>query len=141
MTATRCREPLQYVVNCSHWRSYRLAVGPGVLIPRQETGVLVDLALQVTNCCSKRLRLAGLLSCLAHGSADQAAEAEPWLREGAWADLGTGSGALALGLTELLTPGGKAGMQLPQLLTLYLQAAACMPLFSSWHFLSRTAAV
>ena len=54
-----CREPLQYVVNCSDWRSYKLAVGPGVLIPRPETEVLLDLALQVPTslscvCCSPR---------------------------------------------------------------------------------------
>lgn len=68
-------EPLQYLVGCCPWRDLELEVGPGVLIPRQETELLVDLAHQLL------------------------------LQDGAgaprrWADLGTGSGCLAVALAR-----------------------------------------
>jgi release factor glutamine methyltransferase len=69
-------EPLQYLVGCCPWRDLDLAVAPGVLIPRQETELLVDLALQ---------RLPSV--------------PEPALH---WADLGTGSGCLAVALARAL---------------------------------------
>jgi release factor glutamine methyltransferase len=62
-------EPLQYLVGRCPWRDLELAVGPGVLIPRQETELLVELALGLAPACPDR-----------------------------WADLGTGSGCLALAL-------------------------------------------
>ncbi len=62
-------EPLQYLVGRCPWRDLELAVGPGVLIPRQETELLVELALALAPVCPAR-----------------------------WADLGTGSGCLALAL-------------------------------------------
>lgn len=62
-------EPLQYLVGRCPWRDLELAVAPGVLIPRQETELLVELALAL---------------------ADPAPSP--------WADLGTGSGCLALAL-------------------------------------------
>ncbi len=64
-------EPLQYLLGRCPWRDLELAVGPGVLIPRQETEILVELALE-----------------LAVPSPLQ------------WADLGTGSGCLALALAR-----------------------------------------
>lgn len=68
------REPLQHVVGTAPFRYLELLVGPGVLIPRPETELLVDAALT-------------------------------WLRESGItrpriADLGTGSGALALALAS-----------------------------------------
>jgi methylase of polypeptide subunit release factors len=75
------QEPLQYLVGLCPWRDLRLAVAPGVLIPRQETELLVDLALRLT---------------------PAAAAGEP-LR---WVDLGTGSGCLALALLRAL-PGSE----------------------------------
>nr|WP_254217346.1 peptide chain release factor N(5)-glutamine methyltransferase [Synechococcus sp. CCY 9618] len=66
-------EPLQYLVGRCPWRDLELPVGPGVLIPRQETELLVDLA----------------LSLLPPGRADLS-----------WADLGTGSGCLAIALAR-----------------------------------------
>jgi len=67
-------QPLQYLVGRCPWRDLELVVAPGVLIPRQETELLVELALE----------LAGRSS------------GPPTL----WADLGTGSGCLALALAR-----------------------------------------
>lgn len=65
-------EPLQYLVGRCPWRDLELQVAPAVLIPRQETELLVELAL-------------GLV--FDQGDAPLT-----------WADLGTGSGCLALAL-------------------------------------------
>jgi len=67
-------QPLQYLVGRCPWRDLELAVASGVLIPRQETELLVELALE---------QAAG-------------APAAPQL----WADLGTGSGCLAIALAR-----------------------------------------
>lgn len=72
----RAAEPLQYLAGCCPWRDLDLAVAPGVLIPRQETELLVDLALQ---------RLPAVPEADLH-----------------WADLGTGSGCLAVALARAL---------------------------------------
>jgi release factor glutamine methyltransferase len=76
----RTAEPLQYLVGRCPWRELQIRVGPGVLIPRQETELLPDLAL-------------GLLP---PGSATR-----PLL----WADLGTGSGCLAVALARAFPSG------------------------------------
>ena len=68
----RSAAPLQYLVGICPWRDLELQVAPGVLIPRQETELLVELA------------LAGL-------------DPRAALR---WADLGTGSGCLAVALAR-----------------------------------------
>jgi release factor glutamine methyltransferase len=65
------RVPVQYLLERAPWRQFELRVTPAVLIPRPETELLIDLAI---------------------------ASASPALRQGHWADLGTGSGAIALGL-------------------------------------------
>ena len=65
-------EPLQYLLGVCPWRDVLLEVSPGALIPRQETELLVDLA----------------LGCWPHGTPQ------------CWADLGTGSGAIAVSLSR-----------------------------------------
>jgi len=64
--------PLQYLVGRCPWRDLDVQVAPGVLIPRQETEQLPDLAVTLGRWPA----------------------AAPQL----WADLGTGSGCLALAL-------------------------------------------
>jgi len=70
------RVPVQYLVGATPWRRFLLTVSPAVLIPRPETEYLVDLAIAAT----KKM---------------------PSLAQGDWADLGTGSGAIALGLADV----------------------------------------
>lgn len=68
--------PVQYLAGTTPWRQFSLTVTPAVLIPRPETELIIDLAVAA-----------------AQASGD-AAEPQHW------ADLGTGSGAIALGLAE-----------------------------------------
>ncbi|PIN26902.1 putative methyltransferase [Handroanthus impetiginosus] len=74
------RRPFQYVVGCERWRDLILSVEEGVLIPRPETGILVDIV-------------------------DDAVKDNEELRNGLWADLGTGCGALAIAIARILGPG------------------------------------
>lgn len=69
----RC--PIQYLIGECHWRNFTLKVTPDVLIPRPETELIIDLALKYT----------------LH---------YPHLKVGNILDLGTGSGAIALGLAQ-----------------------------------------
>ena len=66
--------PLQYLISKCPWRDFELEVSPDALIPRQETEFLIDFALKkvLNNDC------------------------------GRWADLGTGSGPLAISLAKSL---------------------------------------
>ncbi|MEH2280736.1 MAG: peptide chain release factor N(5)-glutamine methyltransferase [Nostoc sp.] len=67
------RLPVQYIAGVTPWRHFKIAVSSAVLIPRPETECLIDLA-----------------------------EASASNASGHWADLGTGSGAIALGLADVL---------------------------------------
>jgi release factor glutamine methyltransferase len=69
------RLPVQYITGITPWRQFRLRVSPAVLIPRPETEFLIDLAIDM-------------------------AKLYPRLLQGNWVDLGTGSGAIALGLAD-----------------------------------------
>jgi release factor glutamine methyltransferase len=73
----KARIPIQYLAGVAPWRRFSLMVSPAVLIPRPETEILLDLAVMAASQC--RLELT----------------------QGHWADLGTGSGAIALGLAEV----------------------------------------
>jgi len=68
--------PVQYIAGMTAWRKFQLAVSNAVLIPRPETEILIDLAVAAAN--------------------DE-------VKAGHWADLGTGSGAISIGLAEVLT--------------------------------------
>lgn len=71
------RLPVQYIAKSVPWRQFKLAVSPAVLIPRPETECLIDLAVTAAkNSCDTQLE------------------------QGHWVDLGTGSGAIALGLAD-----------------------------------------
>lgn len=70
------RLPVQYIAGVTHWRQFHLKVSPAVLIPRPETEILIDLVQSLS-------------------------ATSPSLQKGHWADLGTGSGALALGLASV----------------------------------------
>jgi release factor glutamine methyltransferase len=72
------RLPVQYLAGVAPWRHFSLFVSPAVLIPRPETEYLIDLA----------------VAAAAKGGVS------PPLQQGHWADLGTGSGAIALGLAD-----------------------------------------
>ncbi len=67
-------KPLQYLISKCPWRDFELEVSSEVLIPRQETELVIDFALKkVVN-----------------------------IKYGRWADLGTGSGPLAISLAKSL---------------------------------------
>ncbi len=70
----RDQTPLQYLISKCPWRDFELEVSEHALIPRQETEFLIDFALKkVTD-----------------------------INFGRWADLGTGSGPLAISLAKSL---------------------------------------
>lgn len=95
------QEPLQYLVGLAPWRDLEVRVAPGVLIPRQESECLVELALQQ----------------------------DPPTQDQCWADLGTGSGCIALALA-LAWPASTGlavdlSAQALALAAVNLQAAGC----------------
>ncbi|MEH2068806.1 MAG: peptide chain release factor N(5)-glutamine methyltransferase [Nostoc sp.] len=67
------RLPVQYIAKATPWRQFKITVSNAVLIPRPETECLIDLVLAAASNTS-----------------------------GHWADLGTGSGAIAIGLANVL---------------------------------------
>lgn len=67
--------PVQYLSGVAPWRQFELTVSPAVLIPRPETEYVIDLAVTAV-----------------------AESGNMALARGHWADLGTGSGAIAIGL-------------------------------------------
>lgn len=71
------RVPVQYLAETVFWRRFQLKVNSAVLIPRPETELIIDIALDANqrSNCSQNL-------------------------EQHWVDLGTGSGAIALGLAD-----------------------------------------
>jgi release factor glutamine methyltransferase len=72
------RVPVQYLTGTVYWRDFALKVTPAVLIPRPETELLIDLAVEALT--GDRLN-----------------------SKSNWVDLGTGSGAIAIGLASVLT--------------------------------------
>lgn len=72
------RVPVQYLTGVAYWRHFSLKVTPAVLIPRPETELLIDLAVEAVKSYG--------INPKSH-----------------WVDLGTGSGAIAIGLACALT--------------------------------------
>ncbi|MCJ8280390.1 MAG: peptide chain release factor N(5)-glutamine methyltransferase, partial [Rivularia sp. ALOHA_DT_140] len=70
--------PVQYIAKNTPWRHFDIKVSPSVLIPRPETESLIDLVIDAT-------------------------ANHPEIQQGHWADLGTGSGIIALGLANCLS--------------------------------------
>lgn len=68
-------QPVQYLIGKTFWRDFELVVSPAVLIPRPETESAIDIALARSNRAQQ---------------------------QGIWVDLGTGSGAIAIGLAKTL---------------------------------------
>ena len=79
------RMPMQYLTGTVHWRHFSLKVTPAVLIPRPETELLVDLAVQAVK----------------GDRTNRKSKIEN--RKSNWVDLGTGSGAIAIALASELT--------------------------------------
>jgi release factor glutamine methyltransferase len=69
------RQPVQYLLGKTYWRDFELVVSTAVLIPRPETESIVDIAIAKSNQLQQ---------------------------QGIWVDLGTGSGAIAIGLAREL---------------------------------------
>ena len=69
--------PVQYLVGRTPWRQFDLIVSDAVLIPRPETECIIDLVAEVI-------------------------AKSPELALGHWVDLGTGSGAIAIALADLM---------------------------------------
>ena len=102
-----CRTPLQYLCNVAHWRDSTLASrGSGRTDPAAGDGAADKLcpggAAPAVLTIAAAAAWARLHTRAAHA---QALQRHPELGEGAWADLGTGSGALAVGLAAILPPG------------------------------------
>jgi release factor glutamine methyltransferase len=108
----RDRTPVQYLAGIAHWRHFSLKVAPGVLIPRPETEILVDLALNALQ-----------------------NSPNPELASGNWVDLGTGSGAIALGLAQVLTKATIYGVDVSEeALAIAKQNAIALGLAERIHF-------
>jgi release factor glutamine methyltransferase len=69
--------PLQYLLGNVFWRHFNLKVSPAVLIPRPETELIIDIVAEALE--------------KSHYTDDNNQN---------WVDLGTGSGAIALGLVD-----------------------------------------
>lgn len=74
----RDRVPVQHLAGQTIWRNFTLHVSPAVLIPRPETELMIDV-------------VAKLVQESPHADT---------LSNGVWVDMGTGSGAIALGLAQ-----------------------------------------
>ncbi|TBR57483.1 protein-(glutamine-N5) methyltransferase, release factor-specific [Westiellopsis prolifica IICB1] len=72
------RLPVQYIAGVTPWRQFQITVSPAVLIPRPETECLIDIAVAAVAKSQENLSL----------------------QQGHWVDLGTGSGAISIGLAD-----------------------------------------
>ncbi|UBF27789.1 peptide chain release factor N(5)-glutamine methyltransferase [Kovacikia minuta CCNUW1] len=94
------RIPVQYLTGIAPWRQFCLKVAPAVLIPRPETECLIDLAIAAVEKAEARSQ-EGVQTSKFKIQTSSPTSHSPLptpLSSGHWADLGTGSGAIALGL-------------------------------------------
>jgi len=102
------RVPVQYLAGQVPWREFMLQVSPAVLIPRPETELIIDLAVELSetrNLGAGSWEL-GEMNQGIRGRASGMDSPAPSILDSLspdpcpphWADLGTGSGAIALGL-------------------------------------------
>ncbi|MGA9383276.1 MAG: peptide chain release factor N(5)-glutamine methyltransferase [Phormidium sp.] len=86
------RLPVQYITGITPWRNFSLIVSPAVLIPRPETECLIDLVVEAVlgsrGVGEEGKKLKTQNSEISHSPSTH------------WADLGTGSGAIAVGLAD-----------------------------------------
>ena len=92
------REPLQHIIGTAPMIGIELEVGPGVFIPRPETELLVDWAVQ---------QLRGM------NTASTAADSDPETRPLVF-DLCTGSGAIALAISDQVPEAEVIGVELDE---------------------------
>jgi len=76
LDARAAHQPLQYLIGVAYFRYLEIQVGPGVLVPRPESELLVQAVLD--HCEQNSEKLSGMISVV---------------------DLGSGSGALALAIS------------------------------------------
>lgn len=84
------RVPVQHLAGYTPWRTLNLAVSPAVLVPRPETELMIDIVVDWLRQQPESLQL----------------------QQGPWVDMGTGSGAIALGLAQALPEASIHGVDL-----------------------------
>lgn len=89
------RLPVQYITGITPWRNFSLIVSPAVLIPRPETECLIDLAVEAVR---ERWRDGEMGRW---GGGETTKDSPSPQSQTNWADLGTGSGAIAIGLADV----------------------------------------